>query len=201
MEEEREEIWFINYLKSLVEDERKRGALAALRRGISGPPGTVPDTYPYVVPNLPTQISPDSRYAIPYFLVASLFALYFTGKGREQLKSEEEYNLGRAFRLAEEEDKKQSDKPEKKGKDDKDKGSSTERRFVALLNAHYDDLHNHLRHAISYLRSKDIPIDWQKLLKHIVNWNHPDRWVQKELAKGFWGYYEEKKGDESEKET
>src|SRR5262249_54428628 len=51
---------------------------------------------------------------------------------------------------------------------------SIEKRFVALLNCHEDDLAEHLRHAIGLLRSKEIPVDWIQLLKDLRNWNHPD---------------------------
>ncbi|MGQ9706884.1 MAG: type I-E CRISPR-associated protein Cse2/CasB [bacterium] len=170
-EKEVEKEYFIEYLEELLKSDN-RGALSALRRGLSAPPGTVPYTYPYVIPYLPEDVPPDSKRAIPYFLVASLFALYFTGKGKEQISSKEVFNLGVAFR---------------KAKGETSKEDSIDSRFTALLNSHYDDLPNHLRHAVSFLRSKEIPLNWNELLSHIKNWNHPDRWVQKKLARGFWG--------------
>jgi len=183
MEKESKEVSFICYLESLLEDEN-RAALAALRRGLSGPPGTVPDTFPYIVPFLPKDIEADSPRAMPYFIIASLFALYFSGKGKE-LSNVKGHNIGRAFLQA------KIDEAKAKGKTEKDieKETSIDSRFVALLNAHYDDLSYHLRYAISFLKSREIPLDWHKLFKHLCHWSHPNRWVQKELAKGFWGHY------------
>lgn len=183
MAEESKKVGFVRYLESLLERD-ERGALAALRRGVTGPPGAVPDTYPYVIPRLPKGVEADSPRSEPYFLIASLFALYFSGKGKGIVGAGN--NIGRAFRMT-----KLKDASEKGRSPDEE--DSTDRRFVALLNADYDDLPNHLRHAISYLKSAEIPLDWHKLFKHICNWNHPDRWVQKELAQGFWGYYQPEK--------
>ena len=67
---------------------------------------------------------------------------------------------------------------------------STEGRFTALLNAHIDELPEHLRHAVSLLRSKDVGVDWARLLRDIRAWNAPTRWVQREWARSFWGGWE-----------
>src|SRR6266536_5949977 len=68
-----------------------------------------------------------------------------------------------------------------------DSGNSLERRFVVLLNAHADDLPEHLRQAISLLKSKDKPIHWLRLLLDLKQWDREDRRVQRLWAKGFWG--------------
>jgi CRISPR system Cascade subunit CasB len=62
-----------------------------------------------------------------------------------------------------------------------------ERRFVALLNCHQDDLDHHLRQAVSLLKSKDAPVDWAELLKDIQRWDNDDRLVQRRWARAFWG--------------
>ena len=69
------------------------------------------------------------------------------------------------------------------------KGDNTalERRFTVLLAAHPDDVGDHLRQAISFLKSQDIPINWHQLLRDLVAWGHPDRFVQQQWARGFWG--------------
>jgi CRISPR system Cascade subunit CasB len=66
-------------------------------------------------------------------------------------------------------------------------GKSIERRFVALLECHEDDLAERLRHAVSLLRSKEIPVDWLQLLKDLRRWNREDRKAQREWARAFWG--------------
>lgn len=190
MAQNHEKTDFVDYLASLLEVSN-RGALADLRRGVTGPPGTVPATYPYVIPHLPKSIDPAGNQAIPYFLIASLFALYFSGKGKEVAGTEE--NIGRAFRSAKLKTSTARGTPS-------DEPDSTDQRFVALLNSDYDDLPNHLRYAISFLKSNEIPLDWHQLLKDLKNWGHPDRFVQKNWAKGFWGYSATKSNPDEEKQ-
>jgi hypothetical protein len=31
-----------------------------------------------------------------------------------------------------------------------------------------------------------VGIDWVLLIRHLGHWGHPDRWVQKDWARGFW---------------
>jgi len=66
-------------------------------------------------------------------------------------------------------------------------GDSVERRFVALLNSHAEDLSKHLRHAVGLLKANEIPIDWAQLLHDIQGWEWQSRQVQREWAKSFWG--------------
>lgn len=62
-----------------------------------------------------------------------------------------------------------------------------ERRFTALLAAHPDDLPDYLRQAVSFLKSKDVPINWNQLIWDLQKWNDEDRRIQKEWARSFWG--------------
>lgn len=156
---------FVNYLESLKEN---RGALAALRRGLGQPPGTVPDMFPYVVPRLPENAYPDSWPEKSYYLIASLYAFH--------PESTSAGNLGAHFaRLRD---------------PDPDKNDALERRFTALLTANPEDLHIYLRQAISFLRSKDeTPINWHALMWDVLSLNNPERATktQKRWAQGFWG--------------
>lgn len=65
---------------------------------------------------------------------------------------------------------------------------SAQKRFVALLNSHEDELREHLRHAVTLARSKDVPINYRQLLRDLTNWTHPDRFVQLEWARAYWGH-------------
>ena len=65
--------------------------------------------------------------------------------------------------------------------------TAIERRFTALLTAHPDDLPFYLRQAISFLQSKEVPVDWHQLFADVLAWGHPDRYVQKQWARSFWG--------------
>lgn len=153
---------FIQYLQSLA-DNQDRGALAALRRGLGQPAWSVPEMYPYVVPRLPANLSAAQEAA--YYLTASLFALH--------PKSTAQGNLGGHLAQA-----------KQGGNED-----AIERRFTALLAAHPDDLPGYLRQAVSFLKSKEIPVNWEQLLYDLQAWEHPDRRarVQKEWARAFWG--------------
>lgn len=95
-------------------------------------------------------------------LVASLFALHPAEGGSG--------NLGAAFARL-----RASDRTE-----------STEKRFLALLNCHRDDLTNHVRQAVCLLKSKEIPVNWDQLIEDLLNWDNPDRLVQKDWAKSYW---------------
>ncbi len=152
---------FIQYLVSLQEDD-DRGALADLRRGLGQPPGTAPSMYPYVVRYLPSDVSRREEHA--YYLVGALFA-YHDKKGGQG-------NMGAHFAAT---------------RDSNSDNTAVERRFTALLAAHPDDLPFYLRQAVSYLKSKDQPIDWDQLFYDLRYWHYNDRRVQKQWARSFWG--------------
>jgi CRISPR system Cascade subunit CasB len=161
---------FITFLEGLRED---RGALAALRRGLGQPPGTVADMYRYVVPWLPAD-APAARENA-YYLVAALFAYHPAAGGSG--------NMGRHFART---------------RDPQGDDTAIERRFTALLAAHPDDLVFFLRQAVSFLKSKDVPVNWHQLLSDVIAWGHPDCYVQKEWARAFWGRAGEKHMTENE---
>lgn len=154
---------FVEYLESLAA-QQQRGDLAALRRGLGRPPGTVPEMFRYVVPYLPLNAPPWTEAA--YYVVASLFAFH-------PLPAHQG-NLGDAMAAA-----------RTAGHED-----ALERRFTILLASHPDDLPGHLRQAISLLRSKEIPVNYHQLLWDVQNWGHPtygDR-VRRSWATAFWRY-------------
>lgn len=150
---------FINYLIGLSQAERK-GALADLRRGLGQTPGTVVQMYRYIVPWLPKNASRSTENA--YYLVASLVGLHPA--------STDSGNLGDHMAKALTE-----------GGED-----ALERRFTALLSAHEEDLPDYLRQSIGYLKSKDIPVNWDQLFSDIQKWQSYDRRVQKAWARSFW---------------
>lgn len=152
---------FIDYLQGLAE-ANDRAALAALRRGLGLPPGAAPQMFPFIEPLLPVQRSEKMERAC--YLIASLFALHPAPGGKG--------NLGDHFRRAD---------PEGKSKD------ALERRFTVLLAAHLEDLPDYLRQAVSFLKSKEVPVDWNQLFWDILAWDEDDRRVQKRWARAFWG--------------
>lgn len=149
---------FIRYLEGLRDN---RGALAALRRGLGQRPGTMTEMYRYVVPWLPADAAPWLETA--YYLVAALFAYHPAAGGTG--------NVGDHFVRA---------------RDPHGSDMAVERRFNVLLSAHPDDLGVFLRQAVSFLRSKNVPVNWHQLLRDVMAWGHPDRYIQREWAQAFW---------------
>jgi len=150
---------FIAYLQSLAE-KQERGALASLRRGLGHPPGAAPEMFRYVIPWLGE--SPGGSQEAAYYLLASLFALHPA--------TVSEGNMGTHLALTRSE-----------GGED-----ALERRFTVLLAAHQDDLPVYLRQAVSFLKSKEKPVNWNQLFHDLQKWDHPDRFVQKQWARAFW---------------
>lgn len=149
----------IRHLQDLAKREN-RAALAALRRGLGKPPGSVPETFPHVTPYVPPS---DNKYGRdwPYYLVASLFALH--------PESGAPGNMGWTCRQL-------GDHP------------SAEVRFKALLNSRQQELPNRLRQVVSLASSakRQTPVDWALLLRDLRSWTHPDRWVQRNWARSYW---------------
>lgn len=150
---------FITYLESLKED---RGKLASLRRGLGQPPGTCAAMYPIVAVRLPYNCSQFDEDR--YYLIASLFGFH--------PMSIASGNMGDHMRCA----------------SGKEISTAVERRFVGLLSTHWEDLPDHLRQVVSFLKSRDQAVNWQQLFVDLKQWGHPDRFVQRRWANSFWGY-------------
>lgn len=157
---------FVKRLEEL-DSTHDRGALAALRRGLGKPPGTVAEMFPYVVP---WESHAEERHKDAYYLVAALFAWH----PRNWPSTEDAWrtNLGASFAWL--------------GREDG--GEGVERRFVALLNARGEDLPDHLRGAIGLMRAREVPVDYARLLGDIQQWDRDDRRVQRAWARAFWGH-------------
>jgi CRISPR system Cascade subunit CasB len=169
--------WFISTLTRLtgrwldthgqeIQGKVDLGALATLRRGLGRPGGAVAELCPYVTPYLPPEAT--AREEDAYFLIAGLFASHQLDWPPSAAHADTTF--GASYRLL----------AEAVGRD------SVERRFVALLNAHPDDVAYHLRHAVALLATNMIPIDWTRLLRDVIVWSQPDRGVQRAWARSFW---------------
>lgn len=177
---------FIDQLKVWGKREtgEQRATMANLRRGLQ--------EFPHLAPYMHQYVAPYTVYAKgwekqTYYLLAALFARYHSGS-KEALYSDKGYvNMGSYFAEIIRQDEGASD--------------SIERRFNALLTAHPQDLHYHLRQAIAFLHGKSevtIPINWQGLFYDIRNWDDDDQrpQVQERWAASFWRHKAK-----SEKET
>jgi CRISPR system Cascade subunit CasB len=152
---------FVEYLGSLRDD---RAALAALRRGLGQPPGTVPAMFPYVERYLPDDVKPWQEEA--HYLIAALFAYHPDPGGRG--------NIGDHY-------------ADVRRRNPHGDHTALERRFTALLAAHREDLPFYLRQTVSFLKSKEIPIDWDRLFRDVQGWGAESGSVQKRWARAFWG--------------
>ena len=168
---EKRESPFVKSLEKLYH-ENNRAALAKLRRGLGKKNGT-PDMCRYVVPFLPE--GTETYQLGHYFLIASLFALHPEPAARNT-------SMGKVFRAM------------------MGTSQSIEKRFENLLAVDAEDLDGHLRQAVSLAKSKNVRVDFHRLFYDIDrrSWNRPDRRVQLEWARDFWGYEKEQKENESD---
>jgi CRISPR system Cascade subunit CasB len=156
---------FIAELERLIGDHsnrRESGKLASLRRGLTEHPG---ERDVWVYAHLHGAAPEQEEQAA---LVASLFALWHQG-GRAHTKrppASVGASFGRLRAVAGSE--------------------SVEKRFAALIDSHPDDLPARLRHAVTLLRSKDIPINWEQCLRDLLWWGAEKRPVQRSWARDFW---------------
>ena len=152
-----------------------RGALAQLRRAAGHKSCKA---YKYVPAHLPKW---EEETAL---IIAPLFALWHQGKDRPQSLNDDGYpdrkNLGFSLSLLAWEQAEHNIKEWQKAKE------RIEKRLNALLDCHVDDLATHLRYTISLLKSADVKVNWEQLRKDINNWDHYDRYVQKNWARSFW---------------
>lgn len=153
---------FLERVRDGNDQSRARAILATLRRGLGKEPGEDANVMRYVVPYLPAEDQPWRDR--PYFLIASLFALHPEPGGSG--------NMGKHFAAI------------RQGQPSEE---AIERRFTALLNTHEEDLDSQLRQAVSLCKAHGVPIDWQQLFRDVQGWGRPNRWVQRNWARSFWG--------------
>jgi CRISPR system Cascade subunit CasB len=158
---------FIGYLLNLAERTDTKGALADLRSGLTTDNGESPKMYKHIVPYLEDKVSGDDIW---FYVIAALFASHQNHVANN--------SIGKAFKLL-----------------SLDGSESIEKRFLALLSCREEDLFLHLKQAFSLFKSKNVGIDYFKLMNDLKNWGHPDKWVQKKWARD---YYLNKKTEEGE---
>jgi CRISPR system Cascade subunit CasB len=160
---------FITRLENLVA-KKDRGALAFLRRGLGKDvPFEAFRFMPFQKQNWQEEVA---------ILIGPLFAYWHQREDAPRNAGENE-NLGSSML-------KLVHTIVREGSDREDAMKRVERRFGAMLNCNADDLKHHLRHAVSLLKSKDVPINWRLLCDHVQQWGHEDRWVQRAWARSFW---------------
>jgi CRISPR system Cascade subunit CasB len=155
---------FVSHLMGLVTAQR-RGVLAALRRGL-GCDMPSAEQHRVVAPWLPTDAS--VRDARPWYLIASLFAAHPVTATVHGGRRHRSFGVSMAELNRRRE------------------GHGVERRFMSLLDTDEEELASHLRHAIQLLRTDDVGVDWEQLLRDLRWWSRDDGAVQQRWAKDFW---------------
>lgn len=150
---------FIDWLKALnVRDTKVR---ATLRRSLSFDPGTFVLAYPYVEPFVKGEGSSWNREV--HYLIAGLWAAHWR-EGRIGMP----ISIGKAcaiYRAT-------------------SGSSSTETRFMALLNCDTDQLPHHLRQMIALLQEQNI--DFDAMMRGLLFWNDEQKRTQNAWARDFY---------------
>lgn len=192
-----------------MEGDINRAALARLRRTLGKSPNEAVEAFRYVASWVERALngewmqtkSDESREWSEhcFYLVAALFAFYQTGEARASWHHEEALlpnpdrrNFGASFLALEK--AQAGDAPQTEGAG-KERAKNLERRFTSLLVSQRADLPQRLRHAVSLLKSENVPIDWVQLLTDLQAWRRAEvvtyrigggASVQRRWAKSFW---------------
>ncbi len=100
-----------------------------------------------------------------YFLVATLFPLAPHRASR--------HSLGRTLRRV------------RSIRGGTEQSNSLDRRFQTLIDSDREQLPFRLRQAVRLAAADDQLIDWERLLLNVLNWEHPDHFVQLQWARDY----------------
>ncbi|MDR3672163.1 MAG: type I-E CRISPR-associated protein Cse2/CasB [Holophaga sp.] len=150
---------FLDWLETKgAEDNKVR---AVLRRSLAFEPGKFVEAYPYVEPFVKDEASSWRREM--HYLVAGLWAFHWAeGRTGPRLP------LGKACAAHQA----------------ASGAASTERRFIALLDADPDQLPHRLRQMVALL--KNFPLDFEGLLTGLLYWNDDQKRTQNQWARDFY---------------
>ncbi len=150
---------FIEWLESLNKKDTK--VRAVLRRSLAFDPGEYPSAYPYVEPFLKNEGNSWRREM--FYLVAGLWASHWA-EGR----TGSPMTIGKACAVHQ----------------SSSGSTSTERRFIALLDADGEQLPHRLRQMIALL--KEQTIDFNALLERLLYWDDDRKQTQSAWARDFY---------------
>ena len=163
---------FIEWLEEL--NERDTKVRAVLRRSLAFDPGGYVPAFPYVEYRIKDEDSAWRREM--HYLVAGLWAMH-----RREGRTGPLMSIGGACA---EYDK---DKRSSMIKDDQHKLTSTEKRFINLLDADADQLPHRLRQMVALL--KEYPLDFDQLLKDLMYWNSSKKTTQTIWARDYYRHF------------
>lgn len=157
---------FIQHLSKFPESQ-DRQALAVFRRSLSLPPRVDLRPYRYFGRFLADNPRPKDEWLL--CLIAGLYALapcVYKGERKSLGRTLREFCIGNP--TAE---------------------NGVERRLTGLLNAHWSDLPQRLRHTVNVIKRSNSAVDWVQLMNDLEMWDRADRKVQRRWARDFWGYF------------
>jgi len=160
---------FIEWLEGL--NERDTKVRAVLRRSLAFDPGGYVPAFPYIEPRITDDDSVWRREML--YLVAGLWAMHWREGRSGPLKQ-----IGEVCAELDKE------KRSKMSADEQKKLTSTEKRFINLLDADADQLPYRLRQMVALL--KDYPIDFEHLLKDLMFWNSSRKTTQTTWARDYY---------------
>ncbi|ENO79100.1 type I-E CRISPR-associated protein Cse2/CasB [Thauera sp. 63] len=173
---------YLNWLEDL--NKRDSRVRAVLRRSLAFDPGAFPAAYPYVEPFLKDENSHWRRQV--HYVVAALWAAHWK-MGRTDPAQAIGEAIARYAMLH------HTSEQLRKG------AFSTERRFIALLDADADELPYRLRQMVALL--KEQAIDFDALLTDLLRWHAPDKRTQNLWARQFYRMLQEDTDLSEESET
>jgi CRISPR system Cascade subunit CasB len=150
---------FIEWLEDL--NKRDNRVRAVLRRSLAFDPGEFPSAYPYVEPFVKSEGNAWRREM--HYLVAGLWAAHWREGRRGQPLSPGAACAAHWHASG---------------------STSTERRFINLLDSDRDQLPHRLRQMVALL--KDQSIDFDALLKSLLYWNDNHKRTQNGWARDFY---------------
>lgn len=171
----------IQWLMDLAE-QQDRARLAALRRGL-----TLEREQLFVLFGvIPRGLLIDAHRREETerrFIVASLFALHPCSFAQNELQGRRR-SIGDSMRLLA---LRHRERSISNGLDDEETISEPlKRRMDAVLSSRDGEVYEHLRHIIRLLKTEDIPVDWDQLLRDLRNWNHVNQFVQWRWSEAFY---------------
>jgi len=141
------------------------GAKADFKRALSGEPEHLRKVYPFVLPYIGNTSEWEQEHI---WIPVACLSIYYPQPIRDVNKQR---NFGHSGRdLA-----------------SKTTSEGANRRFRALLDLALIDLKSPLTALVRQMRSKEIAIDYPKLLADLCQWEHPNQFVQDTWARAFWG--------------
>ena len=152
------------------------GGLAVLRRCAGQTCADSPRGYSTFFAILPQSITRPKQQNL-YFLVATLYAL--TTRGSDARQCDGGVSLGRALRALRQEHLAASGR-------DPHHPMSLDRRVAALLDADATQLPFRLRQIVRLVHRREQLLDWAQLLRDVLNWDHPEHFVQRRWAREYY---------------